>query len=452
MLKSLVHVENEPQKSAIWGRANNRGSLGYSVLSASLVCVTPLLGIIFSIIIIDFQGSIADFVYAAYSGNLSSILPAYYFRFSWHALAGYAFWVFLQALLFWGLPAKKSLGQPTAGGNILSYKTNGLSAWFVTHAILGLLCWLGVVDPGFVPKNWIRLWHVANIFGFLVSGFAFIKGHLAPSHIADRKFTGSLLYDFYMGIEHNPRIGNDFDIKLFTIGRLGMISWTVIDISNIAYQYQTYRIITPSLVLVTILHGIYVVDFFVHEDWYLRTIDIAHNHFGFYLAWGSIVWIPATYTLQAQYLGYFPTVVSRIYLIIVFGLGLAGYIVFRVANNQKDRVRSSNGNCLVFGQPPQYIRARYKTADGKMHESILLCSGWWGWSRHANYVGDLLMSFAMCALVGTTRLLVWFYGFFMLGLLIHRCLRDEKRCHDKYGKYWQDYCRQVRWRLIPGVW
>jgi len=190
MLTSLVHVANEPKKPAIWGRANNRGSLGYSVLSASLVCMTPLLGIAFSIIIIDFQGSIADFVKAAYSGNLYLTLPAYSFRFSWHTLAGYAFWVFLQALLFWGLPGKKSSGQPTAGGKILSYRTNGLSAWFVTHATLGLLCLLGAVDPGFVPKNWIDLWHVANVFGFLVSVFAFIKGHLFPSHIQDRKFTG----------------------------------------------------------------------------------------------------------------------------------------------------------------------------------------------------------------------------------------------------------------------
>jgi len=190
MLTRLLHVSNEPQKSAIWGRAKDRGSLGYSVLSASLVCVTPLLGIIFSIIIIDYQGSIAGFVYAAFSGNLSSTLPDYYFRFSWDALAGYAFWVLLQALLFWGLPGKKSLGQPTAGGNILSYRTNGLSAWFVTHATLGLLCFLGAVDPGFVPKNWINLWHVANVFGFLVSGFAYIKGHLFPSHTQDRKFTG----------------------------------------------------------------------------------------------------------------------------------------------------------------------------------------------------------------------------------------------------------------------
>ncbi|EFQ86391.1 hypothetical protein PTT_18374 [Pyrenophora teres f. teres 0-1] len=227
MLASLVKVANEPAKSAIWGRAKNRGSLGYSLGSASLVCATPLLGIIFSIIIFDFQGSVADFVYAAYSGNLSLILPAYYFRFSWHALAGYAFWVIFQALLFWGLPGKKSFGQPTAGGNTLSYRTNGLSAWLVTHATLGLLCMLGAVDPGFVPKNWVDLWHVANAFGFLVSGFAFIKAHLAPSHQRDRKFTGSVLYDFYMGIEHNPRIGNDFDLKLFIIGRLGMISWTL---------------------------------------------------------------------------------------------------------------------------------------------------------------------------------------------------------------------------------
>jgi hypothetical protein len=35
---------------------------------------------------------------------------------------------------------------------------------------------------------------------------------------------------------------------------------------------------------------------------YLRTIDIAHDHFGFYLAWGDVVWLPFMYTLQSQYL------------------------------------------------------------------------------------------------------------------------------------------------------
>lgn len=40
-------------------------------------------------------------------------------------------------------------------------------------------------------------------------------------------FTGSAAYDFYMGIELNPRLGETFDFKLFTNGRPGMLSWTL---------------------------------------------------------------------------------------------------------------------------------------------------------------------------------------------------------------------------------
>jgi 7-dehydrocholesterol reductase len=271
-----------------------------------------------------------------------------------------------------------------------------------------------------------------------------------------------------MGIELNPRIGEHFDLKLFTNGRPGLIAWTLVfvlsssrwsdeadfssDISNIAYQYQVYHRVTPSLILVTILHTIYVVDFFINEAWYLRTIDITHDHYGFYLAWGCFTWVPTMYTLQAQYLSQYPTAPSNLYLAIVFTTGLAGYALFRSVNAQKDRARRTNGQCQIWGKPAEYIRAKYTTSDGAQHTSILLCSGWWGWSRHANYVGDLLLSFSMCALVGSGAAVVWFYAAFMATLLVHRCLRDEERVSAKYGKAWEVYRRRVPWRLVRGVW
>lgn len=44
--------------------------------------------------------------------------------------------------------------------------------------------------------------------------------------------------------------------------------------------------------------AIYVLDFFWNEAWYLKTIDICHDHFGWYLGWGDCVWLPFLYTLQ----------------------------------------------------------------------------------------------------------------------------------------------------------
>ncbi len=37
----------------------------------------------------------------------------------------------------------------------------------------------------------------------------------------------------------------------------------------------------------------------------------------------------------------------------------AGYAVFRWTNFQKDTVRSSDGNCLIWGSKPRVIRATY---------------------------------------------------------------------------------------------
>lgn len=224
------------------------------------------------------------------------------------------------------------------------------------------------------------------------------------------------------------------------------------DVSNMAYQYQTQNYVEPSLILVTILQTLYVVDFFVHESWYLRTIDIAHDHYGFYLAWGCFCFLPTTYTIQGQYLGLYPQSPSNTYLAVVFTIGLVGYVIFRSVNNQKDKVRRSAGRCQIWGKPAEYIVAAYKTSDGKEHKSLLICSGWWGWSRHVNYVGDLLLSYSSCALVGSTKVVVWVYAIWMTLLLVHRCLRDEKRCSVKYGVAWTEYCKRVPWRFVPGIW
>ena len=86
---------------------------------------------------------------------------------------------------------------------------------------------------------------------------------------------------------------------------------------------------------------------------------------------------------------------------------------------------------------------------GEQRESLLLCSGWWGLSRHFNYVasplhasmspaerraarppadlhgdpvqGDLMMSLAFCLTCGVTHILPYFYIIYMTILLVHRC-------------------------------
>ncbi|OJJ88738.1 uncharacterized protein ASPGLDRAFT_737347 [Aspergillus glaucus CBS 516.65] len=402
------------------GHSSVRSPWLLSVLAAVPLFVAPLITASFLITISQFEGSLSRFVTTGFEQGFLTIMKAHGPRLSLKPTFAYTCYIALQAVLFYLLPGPTNTGQRTPAGYLLTYRTNGLYAWVITHSIYALLCWYGLLDPGFVIRNWSGIFIAMNLFGYLVAIFAYGKAYLRPSHPEDRRFSGSALQDLYAGIELNPRFGKTFDFKFFTNGRMGMISWTLIDISSIAYQHQAHHTVSPSLILVTILQSIYAIDFFINESWYLRTIDITHDHYGFYLIWGCFCFLPANYTLQAQYLTHYPTSPSTIYLAAIFSIGIAGYALFRSVNNQKDRVRRSNGKCLIWGKPAQYITATYKTSDGVEHKSILLCSGWWSCARHVNYVGDLLLSFSMCAVVGTDKLLVWLYVIWMGGLLVHR--------------------------------
>lgn len=108
----------------------------------------------------------------------------------------------------------------------------------------------------------------------------------------------------------------------------------------------------------------------------------------------------------------------------------------------------------------------------------LITSGWWGRARHINYLGDWLMSWSYClptllsgyvirtsiltgeknvtqgadgAMKGWALPITYFYMLYFAVLLIHREGRDEEKCRRKYGKDWEEYCRQVPWRIVPYV-
>lgn len=77
--------------------------------------------------------------------------------------------------------------------------------------------------------------------------------------------------------------------------------------------------------------------------------------------------------------------------------------------------------------------------------------GLWGIVRHPNYVGALLMTFAMGGACGSGNLFPWTESIFATIFLAMRSLRDEAKCAKKYGHAWNMYKRKVRWNLIPGV-
>jgi 7-dehydrocholesterol reductase len=367
------------------------------------------------------------------------------------AVIVYVAWLLFQFLLAVFLPGPTDHGQLTPAGHILKYKVNGFRAWIVTHVVLYVAVFqLKLISWSLLYHEWGSLLLVANAYGFLLTGFCFVKAHVAPSHPDDCKKSGSLAYDFFMGIELNPRFGDWFDFKLFHNGRPGIVAWSLIILSFAGAQYEKYGYVTNSMIALYILQATYILDFFWNEGWYLRTIDIAHDHFGFYLAWGDNVWLPYLYPLQAFYLVKHPVQLSTPAFVGILALGFAGYYIFRAVNDQKDKFRKDPTK-PIWGKPSVYVTAKFETGDGKFRESPLLASGFWGLSRHFNYVGDLMMSLSFCLTCGFSHLLPYFYIIYMTILLVHRVLRDDTRCREKYGAYWEQYCKLVPYRILPYI-
>lgn len=354
-------------------------------------------------------------------------------------------------------------GQITPAGNKLAYNVNGLQALVITLIMFCSFHYTGALNGSWIASNWIPLFISANIFGYVLT-FAFYARALAGSKHAtqllplsntggnDNRYSGSVMYDIIMGVELNPRItivGNEIDLKLFLNGRPGIIGWMIINLSFAIKQYETFGTISNTMVMVNILQGIYVVDFFWNESWYLRTIDIAHDHLGWYLAWGDMVWLPFMYTLQSSYLSNNFVVIGTPAVSLIMSMGLFGYCIFRLANSQKDRFRQNcNNNGIVT---ESFIECTYITSDGIHHESKLLTSGCWGIARHINYTGDLVLSLAFCMSCGFDNLLPYFYFVYMMILLGIRAQRDDQKCKEKYGQYWEKYCSVVRYQFVPYI-
>lgn len=442
-----------------WGRAWEISN--FTLISTLLIITTtPLLVFYFYFACTYFQGSLLEpiTVLLTQPGALWQLLPS----LNTSALQVYAIWFALQLVLAVFLPdlfhkflpgyaGGIQFGSVTPAGNKLKYNINGLQAWAISHALFFLGAWpLGWFSPTIIADHWGSFLIITNLVGYAIAIFVYAKAYISPSHKEDRKFSSSRLYDFYMGVELNPRIGM-FDFKLFFNGRPGIIAWTLINISFAAKQYQLYGHVTNSMLIVNILQAIYVIDFFWHERWYLKTIDICHDHFGWMLSWGDSVWLPFMYTLQGYYLLNHPVELSTGYAWSIMAMGLVGYYIFRSANNQKDAFRQNRQHIKIWGKAPEIIPCEYLSSDGSKHQSQLLVSGWWKVGRHMNYTGDLIGSFAYCLACGFDHILPYFYIIYMTILLVHRCYRDEHRCHHKYGKAWEEYCRRVPYRIIPGI-
>lgn len=423
-------------------------SVFHTLVPLALLVLCPPFAILLWYTFTQLDGSVANL--------LAQLRPDLFVTVLWPILFGSpvawlmigVFCVFELALMR-VLPGAIFRGPATSKGNVPEYKSNGIQAFAITLATFSIATFVLKVFPAtLIYDHFGELLGALNLLSLFLCLMLYFKGRFFPSS-NDSGYTGNFIFDFYWGTELYPRFFG-FDIKMFTNCRFGMMSWSLILLSFAAKQHELYGL-SNGMIIAVVLQIVYVAKFFWWETGYLSSLDIMHDRAGFYICWGCMVWVPSVYTSATLFMVNHPLEMPgpAAALLLVFGVVCIYTNYF--ADRQRQLVRETGGQCLVWGKSPELIVANYKTERGDSMQSLLLLSGFWGLSRHFHYVPEVLAAFCWSLPAGFSYGLPYFYVMFLAILLTHRAIRDDKRCAKKYGKYWEAYCERVPSKIIPGI-
>ncbi|XP_039015484.1 delta(14)-sterol reductase-like isoform X1 [Hibiscus syriacus] len=354
---------------------------------------------------------------------------------SWNSVAVLVVFFAYLAIAGSMLPGKLVPGVTLQDGSRLHYRCNGLLALLLLVGLFGVGSKMNLLSPTVISDRGLELLSTTFMFSFLTMVVLYATGCRSQSKGSSLKphITGNLMHDWWYGIQLNPQFMG-IDLKFFFV-RAGMMGWLLINLSVLAKNVEDGSL-SQSMILYQLFCVLYILDYFVHEEYMTSTWDIIAERVGFMLVFGDLVWIPFTFSIQGWWLLNNKVVLTLAAAIANCFVFLIGYLVFRGANKQK-HIFKQNPKALIWGKPPKVI-------GGK-----LLASGYWGIARHSNYLGDLLLALSFSLPCGISSPVPYFYPIYLFILLIWRERRDEARCTEKYKDIWAEYCSFVPWRIFP---
>jgi len=317
-------------------------------------------------------------------------------------------------------------------GTRLTYHLNGFNSLVLTLFLWFLFAhhW-ELFSASIIVDNIVGFAVVANAWALIFSVILLVKA--LASGVA---YTG-FLHGFVLGSELNPRMLG-LDCKMFSL-RPGMIGWVLLNLSFLGKHMQlNHGEIAWPIALAVGMQVFYVLDYLWFEEYMTSTWDIISEHFGLMLVWADYVFIPFCFTVAQWHLLYARDSLSSLQAIAILEVFVVGFVIFRWSNIQKHTFKHSPSS-LVWGRPPETIAGK------------LLVSGFWRYSRHANYLGDILIGLAWCLPVQRGPIWAYFYFFYIVILLVQRERRDNQRCQEKYKATWAAYTKKVPYRIVPWV-
>ena len=355
-----------------------------------------------------------------------------------HVVGFFSSWIVYSVVLLLHLllPARWREGyvRDPSTGRPYEYRINGLTVMLVAIAVWALLGYFGMV-----PFQWLYMHRWSGLAGAvvlgMVSSLVLVGG--APA------VRESFIADFFLGRRFSPQfLGNRIDAKMF-LYLVGATMLALNILSFASYHFAAHGRSVP-VTLYTALFFWFLVDYMTFERVHLYTYDLVAERVGFKLVFGCLAFYPYFYLVGLWAVADRPpSDVSLLFLIVAATVFFTGWTLARGANMQKYAFKRNPEQPFLGIIEPEVI------SDGKRR---VLCSGFWGLSRHINYLGEVLMASGLTLALGYPgAVIAWLYPLYYVALLSTRQADDDRRCHEKYGQLWEQYEKKVPWRIIPGI-
>lgn len=311
------------------------------------------------------------------------------------------------------------------------YHLNGLRVFLLTVALWAGACWQGWLGWDTLHAQSAGMAAAACVVGLVFSAaivfpYPRVKGPLA---------------DFYLGRLDNPQaLGGRVDAKMW-LYLVGATQLALNLLSAVAAHVQRYPDDpSPGLFVSTGLFAFFLVEYLTFEEVHLYTYDFMAEKVGFKLGWGCLTFYPFFYAVGAWSQAGKPNPHTPWWgLAGAVLLFFTGWALSRGANLQKFHFKRDPTRRFL-GITPEAVGGR------------VLVNGFWGLSRHVNYLGEILMATGITLALGHPGSWEpWLYPLYYVALLFPRQHFDDLRCAEKYGPLWAEYVRRVPYRIVPYV-
>jgi 7-dehydrocholesterol reductase len=398
-----------------------------------------------------------------------------------------SFIVYAYLSIIIGLKTHNYKGLKNIDGVEPEYAGNGFHFWLTTVVGFLMISYLYPSLYVYLYSNFINLAFHLLLFGYLFCVYLYFEGisdtnsfYVEEQKAEEKAYKNALgnsfispelallIFRYYRGMKlHATILG--VQVKQLINCRIGMMLWQLLILVFYQYSIHHRKDHNNTLVVNVALQTLYIGKFFHWEKGYFNTLDMTHDRAGFYIIWGCLFLVPSLYTSSTFFIATHPYNTNNIIALIMFILGLVFlYLNYYIdqqkflfqLDKEKDSKHLTTESVAFKGTTFKIIEnGRWRWLEGPRGDGTiarLLLSHFWQTGRHVNYTFELLLATTWTGVAFFTSLKIIYLGcfaytLFILILLIHRTIRDDKKCSEKYGNMWRLYKKLVPTNFFPCV-